>query len=76
MADLIASVGLLTTEGMDKFFPIFRDYENIGDEKQSTNEFLFKNLKPYNAEKGQAKVRWENERKDQYKQWLKSVSCD
>lgn len=75
MADLIASVGLLTTEGMDKFFPIFRDYENMGDEKQSVKEFLFHDLKHYNGEKGQAKVRWENERKDQYKQWLKSVSC-
>ncbi|KAG8160121.1 hypothetical protein KVR01_009657 [Diaporthe batatas] len=74
VADLIASVGLLTTEGMDRFFPIFRDYENIGDEKQSTKEFLFPDLKPYNGEKGPAKVRWESERKDQYKQWLKSKS--
>lgn len=75
VADLIASVGLLTTEGMDKFFPIFRDYENIGDAKRSASEFLFQELVPYHGEKGKAKLHWENERKEQYKQWLKSVSC-
>lgn len=73
---MIASVGLLTTEGMNHFFPIFRDYENLGDEKRSANEFLFHDLIPYNGEKGKAKIRWENKRKEQYKQWLKSVSCD
>lgn len=73
---MIASVGLLTTEGMDHFFPIFRDYENIGDEKRSASEFLFHDLTPYNGEKGKAKILWENKRKEQYKQWLKSVSCD
>lgn len=76
VADLIASVGLLTTEGMDQFFPIFRDYENIGDEKRSASEFLFHDLIPYQGEKGKAKIHWENQRKEQYKQWLKSVSCD
>lgn len=73
---MIASFGLLTTEGMDHFFPIFRDYENIGDEKRSESEFLFQDLTPYNGEKGKAKVLWENERKEQYKHWLKSVSSD
>lgn len=73
---MIASVGLLTTEGMDHFFPIFRDYEDIGDEKRPASEFLFHDLIPYNGEKGKAKIRWENKRKEQYKQWLKSVSCD
>lgn len=67
---------MLTTEGMDHFFPIFRDYENIGDEKRSASEFLFHDLIPYQGEKGKAKIFWENQRKEQYKQWLKSVSCD
>lgn len=67
---------MLTTEGMDQFFQIFRDYENIGDEKRSLSEFLFRDLIPYHGEKGKAKILWENQRKEQYKQWLKTVSCD
>lgn len=65
---------MLTTEGMDQFFPIFRDYENIGDEKKSASEFLFQDLIPYHGEKGKDKIHWENARKEQYKRWLKSVS--
>ncbi|KAJ0125249.1 hypothetical protein J7T55_006594 [Diaporthe amygdali] len=74
VADLIASVGLLTTEGMDNFYPIFEDYEHIGDEKRSASEFLFHDLVPYHGEKGKAKILWENERKEQYKKWLKTKS--
>lgn len=67
-------MGLLTTEGMDHFYPIFEDYENIADETRPTSKFLYQDLTPYNGEKDKAKILWENKRKEEYKRWLKSVS--
>lgn len=74
VADLIASVGLLTTKGMEYFYPIFEDYENMADENRPMSEYLYQGLTPYNGEKGKQKILWENKRKEEYKRWLKSVS--
>lgn len=71
---MIASMGLLTPEGLDHFYPIFEDYENMSDEKRGMDKFLYSGLTPYNGELGKAKIRWETNRKDQYREWLKSVS--
>lgn len=72
VADFLASVGLLTTEGMNHFYPIFEDYENIADETRQISKFLCQELTPYHGEKGKAKILWENKRKEEYKLWLKS----
>lgn len=77
IADLIASIGLLNVEGMTYFYPIFEDYENMADEHRSSHDFLDDSanyLTKYNGEKGKAKILWENERKDEYRHWLKAVS--
>lgn len=77
IADLIGSIGLLNTEGLDFFYPIFEDYENMADEDRRRDEFLddsYDCLTKYNGEKGKQKILWENRRKEEYKQWLKNVS--
>lgn len=78
IADLVSSIGLLNVEGMAYFYSIFEDYENIGDEHRSSQDFLDDSasiLTPYNGEKGKAKILWENKRKDEYRDWLRAVSC-
>jgi Uncharacterized alpha/beta hydrolase domain (DUF2235) len=74
VADMIASVGLLTMEGLEHFYPIFVDYENMGDEKRDVKEYLYKDLAPYKGQKGTARIRWEDERMAAYRNWLKEVS--
>jgi hypothetical protein len=72
---MIASVGLLTPEGLDYFHAIFEDYENMGDKKRDLNEFLFQGIAPFapEFEAGKPHQLWEQGRKDNYKTWLKSV---
>lgn len=77
IADLIGSIGLLNTRGMEKFYPIFEDYANMADENRSKKDFLddsYDYLTKYNGEKGKARILWENKRKEEYKHWLKTVS--
>ena len=75
VGDMIGSIGLLTPEGLDRFYTIFNDYENMGDKHRSPNEFLVPGLQPYNRSRGLAKAEWETGRKLKYKQGLKDVSC-
>jgi len=74
VADLVASVGLLTLAGYDHFYNIFEDYENMGNIHRSADEYLCGTLKPYNNEKGKARILWEEGRMKQYVSWLKEVS--
>lgn len=77
VADLIASIGLLNTEGMVHFYSIFSDYENMADEYRRSDAFLddsYSYLTKYDGEKGKAKISWENHRKDEYRAWLIKVS--
>ncbi|KAK0710595.1 hypothetical protein B0H67DRAFT_601594 [Lasiosphaeris hirsuta] len=71
VADMIGSIGLLTTDGLDEFSAIFDDYENIGDEKRSLSKYLCK-LKPYEEEHDAAKAAWIEVRKRDYVKWLKT----
>ena len=73
VADMIASMGLLTPAGLDNFYPIFEDYEHIGESRRSIEDFLCPSLPSYHGEKGEEKLRWEEHRKAVYKEWLKSV---
>lgn len=77
IADLIASIGLLTTNGMTWFYSIFEDYENMADVTRGRKEFLdnsYEFLSPYNGSTGVQKIIWEGRRKNEYKAWLKEVS--
>lgn len=73
VADMIASLGLLTYDGLDRFYDIFKDYQTMGDKHRSTDDFVFKELQAYDGEKGKAKIMWEEERKRQYREFLKQV---
>lgn len=76
IADLIASIGLLSTSGMTWFYSIFKDYENIGDKDREAKDFLddsHKFLAPYRDTKGVEKIKWESQRKQEYRNWLKEV---
>lgn len=77
IADLIASIGLLNTRGLESLYRIFEDYENMADEHRSKDKFLgdsYGHLEKYNNQKGKERILWENKRKEEYKQWLKKVS--
>lgn len=78
LADLIGSIGLLTTSGLSNFYRIFSDYESMADPTRSKDKFFmnsYDSLTTYNNEKGVAKILWENKRKEEYKHWLKEVSA-
>ncbi|KXH36573.1 peptidoglycan binding domain-containing protein [Colletotrichum nymphaeae SA-01] len=70
VADMIATVGLLTPTGLDHFYAIFEDYENMGDSDRDPSVFLDPEVLPYNGEKGAARAKWEIDRKSQYERWL------
>lgn len=71
VADMIGSIGLLTPEGLDRFYTIFNDYENMGSKHRDPQEFMIPDLPPYNRKGGQAKADWERARMLKYKQGLK-----
>ncbi|UQC75639.1 peptidoglycan binding domain-containing protein [Colletotrichum lupini] len=70
VADMIATVGLLTPSGLDHFYAIFEDYENMGESDRDPSLFLDPKVPPYNGEKGAARANWEMDRKSQYERWL------
>lgn len=73
-ADMIASVGLLTPEGLDHFYRIFEDYEHIGDVGRDADEYLVEGLPPFKEGlHGQDKIKWEDARMRVYKEGLKRV---
>lgn len=78
VADMIASLGLLTYAGLDHFAAVFTDYQTMGDIKHHRHpgDFLLfpGQLTPYDGQaKGPAKIRWEAERKRQYRELLKAA---
>ncbi|KAM0285800.1 hypothetical protein ACHAQH_001262 [Verticillium albo-atrum] len=73
VADMVASIGLLTPAGLDYFFAIFEDYEHMGSSKRAQDDFLCDDLPPYAGQKGEEKLRWEAHRKDIYRRWLKTL---
>ena len=73
-ADMVASLGLLTPEGLDHFFRIFDDYEHIGDPGRAVEDFLVEGLLPFKEDlHGQDKIKWEDARMRVYKEGLKKV---
>ncbi|GJD04725.1 peptidoglycan binding domain-containing protein [Colletotrichum higginsianum] len=74
VADMIATVGLLTPQGLEWFYGVFEDYENMGNTDRDLGDFLYPEMLPYRGEKGAAKVKWETERRLGYKSWLSKAS--
>lgn len=74
VADMIASLGLLTPQGLDHFYGIFDDYENMGKSGRDVGDFLVPGLPKYGGEHGQAKIDWEGSRMRAYKAGLRKVS--
>lgn len=73
VADLIASIGLLTPEGLDHFYAIFDDYENMANTGRHADYYVVPGLPGYDGSHGQAKIEWENARMRKYKQGLREV---
>ncbi|KAH8902976.1 peptidoglycan binding domain-containing protein [Coniochaeta sp. PMI_546] len=73
VADMVASLGLLTPDGLDHFYAVFEDYENMGDKHRRAEEFLVPALPEYGGQEGEEKIMWENRRMRQYKLGLKSL---
>ncbi|KAL1835095.1 hypothetical protein VTK73DRAFT_6285 [Phialemonium thermophilum] len=73
VADMVASVGLLTPAGMASFQAVFDDYENMGEPGRDPADYLVPGLPAYGGEKGERKQRWEAERMRRYKLGLKQV---
>ncbi|AEO69738.1 uncharacterized protein THITE_2053906 [Thermothielavioides terrestris NRRL 8126] len=71
VADMIASVGLLTPQGLDHFHTIFEDYENMGSSSRHPDEFLIPGLPDYDGSHGQAKIEWAAARMLKYKLGLR-----
>lgn len=75
-ADMVASVGLLTPEGLDHFYRIFDDYEHIGDLSRDVDDYLVKGLPLFEEGlHGQDKIKWELKRMAYYKEGLKKVGA-
>jgi hypothetical protein len=74
VADMIASVGLLTPQGLDHFYAIFEDYEKMGHTGRHPDDYLVPGLPAYDGSHGQAKIEWEGRRMRMYKQGLREVS--
>ncbi|KAB5511673.1 hypothetical protein GE09DRAFT_640670 [Coniochaeta sp. 2T2.1] len=73
VADMVASLGLLTPSGLDHFYAVFSDYENMGDRHRGAREFLVPGLPEYDGQEGREKVLWENGRMQQYRLGLKAL---
>ncbi|KAK3505420.1 hypothetical protein B0T13DRAFT_410817 [Neurospora crassa] len=69
-ADMIASLGILMPDGLDRFYSIFHDYMYMGTPSRNKTEFVVPNLPEYKGQKGQAKIEWEAERMKMYKEQL------
>ncbi|KAF4869972.1 hypothetical protein CGCSCA1_v010940 [Colletotrichum siamense] len=68
VANMIATVSLLTTSGLGHFYAVFEDYESITNVNRDLTLFLDPQVLPYNGEKVKAKRRWEKKQKLQYEE--------
>ncbi|KAE9576570.1 hypothetical protein CGMCC3_g7535 [Colletotrichum fructicola] len=73
VANMIATVSLLTPSGLGHFYAVFEDYESMTDVNRDLTLFLDPQVLPYDGEKVKAKRGWEKKRKLQYEEWLTKV---
>lgn len=69
-ADMIASLGILTPDGLDRFYSVFNDYMYMGTPSRNKTEFIVPDLPEYKGQKGQEKNEWEAERTRIYREKL------
>ncbi|KAK3400887.1 hypothetical protein B0T20DRAFT_154466 [Sordaria brevicollis] len=69
-ADMIASLGILTPDGLDRFYSVFNDYMYMGTPSRNKTEFIVSDLPEYKGQKGQDKNEWEAERTRIYREKL------
>ncbi|KAF5509655.1 hypothetical protein CGCF413_v004004 [Colletotrichum fructicola] len=74
VANMIATVSLLTPSGLGHFYAVFEDYESMTDVNRDLTLFLDPQVLPYDGEKVKAKRGWEKKRKLQYEEWLTKLS--
>ena len=67
---MIATIGLLNTEGLDHFYEVFEDYENMGNKKRSAESFLFDGLSPVGNVSQKELLQRIEQRKREYRRWL------
>jgi uncharacterized protein (DUF2235 family) len=70
VADMIGTCGLLTADGLDHFFSIFQDYENISDTKRDVSKYFCPVFEKY-SNTTLSKDQWVVQRKKIFVEWLK-----
>ncbi|KAF4828454.1 hypothetical protein CGCTS75_v007497 [Colletotrichum tropicale] len=70
VANMIATVSLLTPSGLGHFYAVFEDYESMIEVNRDLTLFLDPQVLPCDGEKVKAKREWEKKRKLQYEEWL------
>lgn len=73
VADMVATLGLLTPDGLDHFFAVFEDYEALGNEHRDITAFLVHSLEPWSGQVGKEKERWESRRQELYRKGLEEM---
>jgi hypothetical protein len=73
VADMVASLGLLTPDGLDRFYAIFDDYEHMASKHRRADEFVVPAVPEYGGQEGKEKIAWETSRMHQYRLGLKDV---
>lgn len=71
VADMIATVGLLTPQGLERFYAVFEDYEHLSDVDRDPNLYLNREILRFRDNDNFRE--WEKRRKAQYKNWLSEV---
>jgi hypothetical protein len=73
---MIASCGLLNTDGLDHFYDVFHDYEMLNNKSRPADEYLCKDLTPLGDADGSELARLVEQRKREFRTWLaETVSC-
>jgi hypothetical protein len=73
VADMVASLGLLTPDGLDVFYAVFEDYEGMGNVHRKSADFLVPGLEEWAGQVGKAKEAWEERRKEAYRIALRGM---
>ncbi|KAF6810874.1 peptidoglycan binding domain-containing protein [Colletotrichum sojae] len=68
VADMIATVGLLTPQGLEQFYAVFEDYEHLSDVDRDPKLYLNRDILRFSENSNFRE--WETKRKAQYKTWL------
>lgn len=68
---MIATVGLLTPQGLEQFYAVFEDYEHLSDVDREPKLYLNRDILRFSENSNFRE--WEKKRKAQYRSWLSEV---